>query len=134
MTLKSFFVTPRLLLLVTLVALAVGALTGCGEKSATTLVLRDMRFAPGELHLTGGEPVTLTLINRDGYGHSFDIDALDIHIPLAAGETRTVTFTPEAASHYTFYCAAGGHEKAGMVGTLNVTATAADAQAPTASR
>ena len=58
---------------------------------------------------------TASEINRDGYTHAFDI-----HRTLAARETLEITFTPEEAWRYEFYCGSPGHQAAGMVGVLAV--------------
>lgn len=39
---------------------------------------------------------------------------------VAAGETKTFTFTAPPAGSYTFVCTVEGHAAAGMVGTLTV--------------
>jgi heme/copper-type cytochrome/quinol oxidase subunit 2 len=54
-----------------------------------------MRFVRDEVHVQVGQPVTLRVVNRDGYAHAFDIDAFDIHRLLATKETAEIIFTPE---------------------------------------
>lgn len=110
-----------------LIVLCAVLLAACSEEAGTVrIVSGNMRFTPDQATLTAGQPVTLKLVNTDGYAHSFDIDALNIHVPLPANTTATITFTPEQAQQYAFYCGATGHQKAGMVGTLSVAGTAAD--------
>ena len=49
--------------------------------------------------------------------HNFSIDALDISVDIAPGETKEVTIkAPEG--EYEYYCNVPGHKEAGMVGTL----------------
>lgn len=106
---------------IVLVCLCAGALVGCsGETGSVRIIASNMQFSPDDLQLPAGQPVTLTLVNSDGYAHSFDIDALNIHVPMPANTTATVTFTPEQAQQYAFYCGSTGHQKAGMAGMLVV--------------
>ncbi len=96
-------------------------LAGCGGSSgALTIAMKDMHFRPAEVHVRAGGSVTLRVVNEDGYAHAFDIDAFAIHQPLAAHETAEITFTPEAAGRYSFYCGSPGHVAAGMTGVLIV--------------
>jgi plastocyanin len=87
-----------------------------------TLTTQNFAFAPAELHTKAGELVTLRLDNHDGYPHQFDLDALNIHIPMPASQTALARFTPTQHGTYTFYCVlhtnkATGH---GMIGSLIV--------------
>jgi len=96
-------------------------LTGCSDSPDTlTIAMKDMHFRQAEVRVRAGQPVTLRVVNEDGYAHAFDIDAFAIHRPLAAHETAEITFTPEAAGHYPFYCGSPGHVAAGMSGVLVV--------------
>ena len=96
-------------------------LTACGGASNTqTITMKDMRFREEEVHVKVGRPVTLRVVNQDGYAHAFDIDAFDLHRPLSANEILELTITPEQTGRYRFYCGSPGHEAAGMVGMLIV--------------
>ena len=96
-------------------------LAACGAASNTATIQTDgMRFVRDEVRVKAGQPVTLRIINRDGYAHAFDIDVFDIHAPLAANEVREFTITPEQPGRYDFYCGVPGHQPAGMVGVLIV--------------
>jgi uncharacterized cupredoxin-like copper-binding protein len=52
--------------------------------------------------------------------NSFDVDAVGIHIAMAANETAETTLTMTQPGTCIFYCAIPGHKEAGMVGTLIV--------------
>jgi uncharacterized cupredoxin-like copper-binding protein len=80
------------------------------------------RFDQTELRARVGETVALRLENADATGHSFDIDALTLHVAMPPGEPGLALFTAPAAGQYTFYCSVPGHREAGMVGTLIVEA------------
>ncbi len=109
-------------ILVSLAVLTVlGVLAACGSGGGgRTIEAIGMSFVRDEVHIPAGQPVTLRIVNRDDYAHAFDMDAFDIHLPLAAGETVEITLTPEQAGSYTFYCGSPGHQKAGMDGVLVV--------------
>ena len=108
---------PSFLLLLMLLLLA-----GCGraQTSQITIKLEGMRFQHDSLQVQTGQPVTLQLVNKDGYAHAFDLDEFDIHLQLAAEEIVEVSFTPTQSGTFTFYCSSPGHEAAGMVGSLTV--------------
>ena len=78
-----------------------------------------MFFAPDSITVQRGQEVT---INLQGAGtHTFTIDELGINVPLSGSADESVTFTPEQAGTYAFYCAIPGHRQQGMEGTLIVT-------------
>jgi heme/copper-type cytochrome/quinol oxidase subunit 2 len=79
-----------------------------------------MRFDQKKLMVKAGQTVALRLDNAHSAPHSFDIDALDVHVPVAAGAQSLILFTPTQPGAYIFYCALPGHREAGMQGTLVV--------------
>ncbi len=81
---------------------------------------KAMRFSQDELHIKAGTTFTLQLENDDTYAHSLDIDALDLHVQMAANNQATTQLTVIEPGRYTIYCAVPGHEQAGMVATLIV--------------
>jgi plastocyanin len=85
-----------------------------------TIAMKEMAFVHSKITVKAGQPVTLRLVNRDGYAHACDIDEFDFHTSLAANETVELSFTPEKPGRYSFYCSSHGHEMAGMAGTLIV--------------
>lgn len=77
----------------------------------------DIYFEPKELEVPSDTEVTILLPNLGAAPHNFSIDALDISVDIAPGETKEVAFTaPEG--EYEYYCNVPGHREAGMVGTL----------------
>lgn len=84
------------------------------------LTAEAMRFGQPEVQVKAGQEVTLVLDNHDLYGHSFDVDGLDLHIEMVANGRSTTNFTPIEAGKYLIYCAVPGHREAGMVSTLVV--------------
>lgn len=120
---SSTFRVKALLMGLLFVVLAGGLALSLGARSADGIVelsMTNMRFDKMVLRLPVDQPVTLTLRNDDGYAHSFDLDAFGVHVPLAGKERVTIQFTPNQAGAFPFYCAAAGHQAAGMTGTLIV--------------
>ncbi len=97
-------------------------LAGCSSNSGQKVTLRteNFKFNQSEVRVKSGQPVAFSLINKDGFAHAFDVDAFDIHVPMPASQTQTLTFTPDRPGTYQFYCGAPGHPEAGMVGTVIV--------------
>ncbi len=95
---------------------------------AITLTLGDYRFDPDTLEVRAGQPVALTLINKDGITpHTFILKnaaaGLDIDTGVSAGSTTKIEFTAETPGTYTFYCSKKlpfmkSHRERGMEGTL----------------
>jgi len=78
-----------------------------------------LKFDQQELRVKAGAVVALRLENRDDREHSFDIDELNVHVPIAIGQASLALFTPDKPGSYTFYCSVPGHRST-MVGTLIV--------------
>jgi uncharacterized cupredoxin-like copper-binding protein/mono/diheme cytochrome c family protein len=97
---------------------------GAGEEAGDvatsdqfTIESHDIFFTPTEIDVPSDTEVTILLPNLGAAPHNFSIDALDISVDIAPGETKEVTFTaPEG--EYEYYCNVPGHREAGMVGTL----------------
>jgi uncharacterized cupredoxin-like copper-binding protein/mono/diheme cytochrome c family protein len=82
-----------------------------------TVESHDIFFVPTEIEVPSDTEATILLPNLGAAPHNFSIDALDISVDIAPGETKEVTITaPEG--EYEFYCNVPGHKEAGMVGTL----------------
>ncbi len=118
-----------------LMALIVGAIAtsalagsagagGGGVAEAPTVTgvetAQDVKFADTALSTKNGEVLGLFVINKDDFAHTFDIDALNIHVALPAHSTTAVAIKPTAAGTLQFYCAIPGHRDGGMAGTLTV--------------
>ncbi|HEY6103951.1 MAG TPA: cupredoxin domain-containing protein, partial [bacterium] len=81
---------------------------------------RNLRFEPGLIHVGAGAAIAVFLTNGDPLPHSFDSDALGLHIAMPAKSTVVALFKASAEGTVRYYCAVPGHEKAGMVGTITV--------------
>ena len=129
----------RLSLFLTLIAISV-LLVACGggEPEATTLSfdgLDEFSFAPGSASANTGGQVEVTLNNVGSLDHSWtlvsesadpltvtDSDAIAGATTgdVAAGESKTITFTAPAAGKYQFVCTIPGHAAGGMVGPMTI--------------
>jgi uncharacterized cupredoxin-like copper-binding protein len=101
-----------------------GGASGGGVAAAPTvtgtLAIENIKFMDTQLSMQNGEVLGLFVTNRDGAPHSFDIDALNLHVTVPANSTSAVAIKPTAAGTLEFYCAVPGHRDAGMVGTVVV--------------
>ena len=96
-------------------------LAACASADGPVLISTDgMRFVQTEVRVQTGQPVTLHVVNRDGYAHAFDIDEFDVHVPLPAGATVEASLPPAEPGRCRFYCGSPGHAAAGMTGVLVV--------------
>lgn len=78
-------------------------------------------YKPNEITVRRGQEVTI-LLNSADMMHDFVIDELDVKSEIAqAGTSTRVTFTPNEAGEFEFYCSVGNHRAMGMKGTLIVT-------------
>jgi heme/copper-type cytochrome/quinol oxidase subunit 2 len=77
-------------------------------------------FKPNEIIVKKDEEVKIVFSSIDGF-HDFIIDEFNVKTNITAGgKTAEVTFTPDKAGTYEFYCNVGNHRVMGMVGTLTV--------------
>ena len=105
-----------------LAASSTSAGTVLSEPPAATaaVIAQNTKFLEARLVATSGEVLGIFVTNKDGYAHSFDVDALRIHVPLPPASTTFVAVKPTTASVLQFYCSVPGHKDAGMVGTISV--------------
>lgn len=96
--------------------------TALSEPPATTALVtaQNTAFLETSLEAKSGEVLGVFVTNKDGFAHSFDIDALGVHVPVPADSTTFVAVKPTSAGALQFYCAVPGHKDAGMVGTIDV--------------
>lgn len=127
--------TPRLMVpaLVALAALCLGAfLVGALPREAVVgvnprilaglppLTTPGFSFEQTELTAKANTITALRFDNTHGVPHSFDVDELNVHIPVGPNAESLILFTPTTPGTYTFYCGIAGHRELGMEGTLIV--------------
>lgn len=78
-------------------------------------------FTPSTISVKKGQKVTIVFKNTGGF-HNFVIDEFDVKTEtIASGKSIEVSFTPDKAGTFEFYCSVGNHRAMGMKGTLTVT-------------
>jgi plastocyanin len=102
-----------------------GSSAGGGRVSSAPTVpglitAENTKFTASTLSVKSGDVIGYFVINKDRAGHSFDIDSLGIHVPLAPNSTTAVTVRPTGSGSIEFYCSVPGHRDAGMAGTISV--------------
>jgi plastocyanin len=95
-----------------------------------TITVANYCFMPATLNLDAGKEVKVTFINAGTAEHNLTVGGTDVG-EAAAGTTATFTFTPTGSGTVQYFCKY--HKDKGMVGTVNLTGTAAPASAPAAS-
>ena len=94
-----------------------------------TVKLGDFSFSPKDFTIPANTAVKIELRNVGTAPHNFSIDALDISIPIAAGEAGYAIVDAPSGT-YGFYSRMAplwnGLAEPGLVGTLNVVDGAAD--------
>ena len=108
-----------------LIAATPQAASGASVSTATlaalpALTTSNFAFSQPELRAKVGETVALRLDNRDTVPHSFDINELNVHVPMQVNQSGLALFKPTQPGSYTFYCSLPGHREKGMVGKLIV--------------
>lgn len=78
----------------------------------------DFGYSPESLTVASGGDVTLQLTNTGGLPHTFTIDGVVDSGVVGAGESASVSFTPNDTGTLTFYCTI--HGESTMSGELTV--------------
>jgi len=80
---------------------------------------KSFEYAPKEITVKAGEPVTISLKAEDIL-HDFTIDDPKVHVAASPGAPVKGGLKVDKPGRYTFYCSVAGHRAAGMEGTLVV--------------
>jgi plastocyanin len=95
------------------------------QPASQTINVSSFSFAPKPIHLTAGQPVTLTFVNQSGSGHDFTAKTFFGSSRITAGaapggeielrghETKTITLVPQRGT-YTAHCSHFFHTQMGM--------------------
>ncbi|HEY3248138.1 MAG TPA: cupredoxin domain-containing protein [bacterium] len=92
------------------------------EPPAATLhvTVEQLKFHPATIELQRGTATAVFLTNGDPLPHSFDSDALGLHVAMPARATVIALIKVPSGGTLTYYCGVPGHKTAGMVGTIVV--------------
>jgi hypothetical protein len=86
-----------------LVALAVSCAGARAEKPfSATIIIRDHRFEPSEIHVPAGKGISLTVINTDPLSEEFDSSALKVEKVIAGKSQGVVHIRPLNPGRYDF--------------------------------
>ncbi|MEK7312728.1 MAG: cupredoxin domain-containing protein [Chloroflexota bacterium] len=135
--------------LLPLAAFVLAACSGASATAGTTEIVLDasgLQYQPATIEVTAGQPVKLTLNNKDSVDHDISIMEIpmammgvtaepmaghdmsgmteqpQLHMAVAMSQAGTLEFTPTKPGTYEFICTVPGHKEAGMVGALIVKA------------
>jgi plastocyanin len=82
---------------------------------------KEYRFEPARIEVKKGETVTIRFTNAGTEKHEWELEAFGKEIkPIAPGQTRELTFTPDRVGNFEFACHVDDHYKKGMFGFLVV--------------
>ena len=98
-------------------------LTACSstpDPLNVTLSATDIAYDIDNINASIGQIVNVEFVNKGALEHNFIIDEFSIDNLLQSGESSTISFTPEKAGTYEYYCNLAGHLEAGMKGTVTV--------------
>lgn len=122
-------------------AVAVGSVAGCsgvrapssddgngGAASPTpsgpkrvTVEGTEWSLDPAEIVVRRGRPLEVTYANVGTVAHNLAFGDFDVKTEtIQAGNTDTVSFTPDRTGEFPYWCDVSGHREAGMEGTLTV--------------
>jgi len=96
-----------------------------GGAAANSITIANFTYSPGRFNAVAGQQVRLTISNQDSFPHTFTIQGVADSGPIAAGESKTVTFTPAQAGNLTWFCSI--HGQARMSGQVSVSGTSGEA-------
>ena len=85
----------------------------------TRVQMANVAFSPARV-VHAGSNVTVAVVNKDLFWHTFTVPELGVEVRVPAGSTRHIHFTA-TAGQYRFVCRIPGHVVAGMNGTLTIT-------------
>jgi plastocyanin len=68
-----------------------------------SIVIKDHKFDPAELHVPAGKRITLTVDNQDATPEEFESKSLRIEKVVPGGSKGVVRFGPLVKGSYEFY-------------------------------
>jgi cytochrome c oxidase subunit II len=95
--------------------------TAANEPRRIEIAAKRFSYTPAEITLKKGEPVVLVLHSED-VPHGLKVSELNLETEIAKGETRELSFTPNATGDFVGHCSrfcGSGHGS--MILKLHVT-------------
>jgi plastocyanin len=86
--------------------------------AGTRVTAVDFSYSPTQLTAQVGQHMTVNFVNNGQAPHTFTITGVADSGSVAAGQSRTVTFTPASAGTLQFFCTI--HGASVMSGTITV--------------
>ncbi len=90
------------------------------DSSSISVSLVEYAFVPNVFTLKQGETSTFDLTNDGTMTHTFTVPDLQIDESLSAGESRSISVTPDQTGTFELFCNIPGHKALGQVGTVTV--------------
>ena len=73
------------------------------EMPTYTLLLKDHKFTPSEIHVASGKPFVVVVTNATGEADEFEMLLPAVETGLAPGEQRSVRIRPLAPGRFPFF-------------------------------
>ena len=84
-------------------AAALAAQARADELPTYTLLLKDHKFTPSEIHVTSGKPFVVVVTNANGEADEFEMLLPAVEKGLAPGEQKQVRIRPLAPGRFPFF-------------------------------
>ncbi len=101
---------PSLVVLIAMAAVlaTIGCSASASQPATVELLARAPEkgnWSPQTIEVEQGQKVTLVIRNVDAVTHGFYLPGLDLTAgEIKAGDVKEITFTPQVAGEYGFYC------------------------------
>lgn len=86
-----------------LAAAIVGGVASQAHADDIALTIKDHRFAPTEIEVPAGQPVTLSVTNQDVTPEEFESDDFDAEKVIPGGQNAVIRIGPLDAGRYEFF-------------------------------
>ncbi|MGC2415376.1 MAG: cupredoxin domain-containing protein [Stellaceae bacterium] len=84
------------------VGLLLSAAAGGDDLPAISITIKDHHFAPSDIHVPQGKPVTLKITNTDATPEEFDSPALKVEKVIVGGTYGIIRLRPLGRGRYPF--------------------------------
>jgi plastocyanin len=92
-----------------------------GPVKTFSVSAKEFAYTPSTITVNKGDVVRINFTNDGTTTHNFAITELGVSTKaVGPGGSDSISFTPEEAGTYTFFCSIDGHKSLGLEGTLTV--------------